>query len=478
MVANPRARVFVHLPRHRPRRTSTARGGFARRSSRRSTRLIGPDDLVAVMTPGHVAAPTSPSRARRRRSKVFWRGTGTGASATQSHSIRSAGATVSRVLSRLPPPLDCPDGRSYDDRGVADEMIARRREKMTIDALSNLVTYLRGVREERKAVLAITDGWLLFKPNPSLARKLNCQVPGLPQAGFDPRTGSLSAGGQPDPITGSEPAVVRPRPLDAFAHLDDDQEFRTLARRRPTAPIRRSIRSIRAASPSSTRRSRCRPPACRRPVRRRSRRRASIRDCSAIRLDSLRTLAEATDGLAIVNSQRPRSGVQAHRRRSVVLLPARLLLDRQAGWKIPFDHGPGETARRARARAARLSRGDAAAAADVVRAEPPCGRIGRDAGGAAAAAATHAVEAAIAPLSGYAREVPLRLQLAAGWKPGDSASAAMWVVGELGGAAVAGSEWTEGFEVDGDADDCVGCDGRHGRVTACRAERPHLQASR
>jgi hypothetical protein len=56
------------------------------------------------------------------------------------------------------------------------------------------------------------------------------------------------------------------------------------------------------------------------------------------------------------------------------------------------------------------------------------------------------VEAAIAPLSGYTRDVPLRLQLAAGWKPNDSTSAAMWVVGELGGVATMGDSWTDGFD--------------------------------
>jgi hypothetical protein len=60
--------------------------------------------------------------------------------------------------------------------------------------------------------------------------------------------------------------------------------------------------------------------------------------------------------------------------------------------------------------------------------------------------AAHAVEAAIAPLSGYARDVPLRLQMAAGWKPGDSASAALWVVGELGGVATIGDTWNDGFD--------------------------------
>jgi hypothetical protein len=65
---------------------------------------------------------------------------------------------------------------------------------------------------------------------------------------------------------------------------------------------------------------------------------------------------------------------------------------------------------------------------------------------AAEAAAAHAVDAAIAPLAGYARDVPLRLQMAAGWKPNDSASAAMWVVGELGGVALLGDTWNDGFD--------------------------------
>ena len=42
--------------------------------------------------------------------------------------------------------------------------------------------------------------------------------------------------------------------------------------------------------------------------------------------------------------------------------------------------------------------------------------------------------------------MPLRLQLAAGWKPGAPASAAVWVVGEIGGAATVGEAWNDGFE--------------------------------
>ena len=65
---------------------------------------------------------------------------------------------------------------------------------------------------------------------------------------------------------------------------------------------------------------------------------------------------------------------------------------------------------------------------------------------AAAEAEAAAIGAAIGPLAGYAREVPLRVQMAAGWKPGDSASAALWVVGEIGGVADLGPQWAEGFD--------------------------------
>jgi hypothetical protein len=89
----------------------------------------------------------------------------------------------------------------------------------------------------------------------------------------------------------------------------------------------------------------------------------------------------------------------------------------------------------------------------------------------AEATAAHAVEAAIAPLAGYSRDVPLRLQIAAGWKPGDAASAAMWVVGELGTAAVVGDSWNDGFDatitVTTTADATVGS----GRISVARGGR-------
>jgi hypothetical protein len=60
----------------------------------------------------------------------------------------------------------------------------------------------------------------------------------------------------------------------------------------------------------------------------------------------------------------------------------------------------------------------------------------------AAAAEARAVEAAVAPLEGYGRPLPIRLHAAAGWKPGNAG--AVWAVGELG----PGEEWKGGGEAD------------------------------
>ena len=52
---------------------------------------------------------------------------------------------------------------------TADAMIARRRERATLDSLTELVNYLRDIREERKAIVTLTEGWLLFRPDSRLS---------------------------------------------------------------------------------------------------------------------------------------------------------------------------------------------------------------------------------------------------------------------------------------------------------------------
>src|SRR5262249_11750840 len=114
----------------------------------------------------------------------------------------------------------------YTNSAITREMVDRRREKMTLDALADLVAYLRGVREERKAIITITNGWLLYGPNPSLAAPINDQVPTGPAVGIDPRTGKLTARGQTDPRIEAIGGCERDRVM--LAQLDDRDVLRRL----------------------------------------------------------------------------------------------------------------------------------------------------------------------------------------------------------------------------------------------------------
>ena len=64
-------------------------------------------------------------------------------------------------------------------------MILRRRERQVLGALQDLSVYLRGVREERKAVITMTGGWILFRENPNLTRGGSGES-NLPRVGTTP----------------------------------------------------------------------------------------------------------------------------------------------------------------------------------------------------------------------------------------------------------------------------------------------------
>ena len=71
-------------------------------------------------------------------------------------------------------------------------MIARRRQKFTLDAFRDLAVFLRGVREERKAIIAVTDGFSIVSANPKLMDIAPGEAPPPgPQVTVDPRTGRL-----------------------------------------------------------------------------------------------------------------------------------------------------------------------------------------------------------------------------------------------------------------------------------------------
>ena len=147
-------------------------------------RLIGGDDLIAVMTP-EMSPGASHLRGGPAASKTCCPGIG-----------------AQEGLARHRDPLEVRDKSCYDRPSIVDgpwmarEMIARRRELRTLDALDDLVQHLRGLREERKAVITVTDGWpctsptesreaLLIDPSPASGQT---QVP-VPKMGADPEPG-------------------------------------------------------------------------------------------------------------------------------------------------------------------------------------------------------------------------------------------------------------------------------------------------
>ena len=64
------------------------------------------------------------------------------------------------------------DIRRPQFRGVAKELIERRREQKTLRALDDLIAHLGTLRDERKFVVLLTEGWVLFRQNDRLGAVL------------------------------------------------------------------------------------------------------------------------------------------------------------------------------------------------------------------------------------------------------------------------------------------------------------------
>lgn len=418
-------------------------------------KLIGPDDLVAVMTPEMSATDITFARKTTTIDGFLTR--------YWSWGERSRALPADPVDAEYGAcyPNQEPGSRCADQNGIAAEMIDRRHEKLVLDALEDLVGYLHNAREERKAILAISDGWLLFRPNDDLARPLKCHgVPTGPRVGIDPG-GRLTT---KDPANAAAPWTKCDRDRVQLAQLDNARQFQELldaANRANASFYPMDPRGLAVVDTPMVRQDVPGPPPPITPLW------VDGKMLSA-RLTSLRTLADATDGLAIVNSNDLMRGLQ----RVVTDLSSYYLIGYYSTGKLdgkfhPISvrvKRPGVKVRARRgymaatpATAATTARASTAKAATAV--EP------------AEAAAARAIEAAMSPLAGYMRDVPMRLQMAAGWKPGDNASAALWVVGEIGSAATVGDAWNDGFDatitVTTPADATVGT----GRISVPRGGR-------
>jgi VWFA-related protein len=150
-------------------------------------RILGPEDLVGVMTPAMSAAQLTLGR----KTQVI------------EESLRRNWAWGTRFSFLLDereeqyvacyPPTSAEARAGMVHSALATEMIRRKRERATLEALQDLVRYLHGVREERKAILTVTEGWLRFRENRDMMTLRT-----------DPEMGWQ------EPVPGRDPIVVGP----------------------------------------------------------------------------------------------------------------------------------------------------------------------------------------------------------------------------------------------------------------------------
>jgi VWFA-related protein len=273
MAADGRARVFIiFLDTHH----TTFEGSATMRLPlvRFLDRLMGADDMVALMTPEMSA-----------RDVAFGRKTTVISNIMQDEVWGRKGRVTSEDPKEALYEACYPPVRGDD---TAAEMKARRREKLTLDALEDLIVHLNGVREERKAVLAVTEGWRIFGQNPRLARF---------QDGREIRPGDV-LGRPPQPRAGEASTTSGTNRIECetdrqhLAALDHSTRLRDLgdsANRSNVTFYPVYARGLVAndADPAA--------PGVSQQVDRQN---------LAARQDSMRFLADATDGTAVLNTNR------------------------------------------------------------------------------------------------------------------------------------------------------------------------------
>jgi VWFA-related protein len=156
-VADPRRRVFVlFLDTYHIRQGSAmwARTAFQRFLER----IVGPDDLIAGMTPEmSPEALTFGSRTEALNSflDTVW--------GRRDSLQRDPEEDVIQMCYGQKP------GSGTEMNKLAPKLIERRRSKLSLDALEELVHRVGGMRDERKAIITVTEGIELFTDDLKLA---------------------------------------------------------------------------------------------------------------------------------------------------------------------------------------------------------------------------------------------------------------------------------------------------------------------
>ena len=148
-------------------------------------------------------------------------------------------------------------------RGIAKEMIERRREQKTLRALDDLIAHLGTLRDERKFVVLLSEGWVLFRQNERPGRGPRAGLDAVAAAASAPST-ARSPGGTATMNAYDRGFASCERERSMLAFVDHSLELRQLAQRanranvtfyvvdpRGLAPFDDSIGPMRPATPDA-----------------------------------------------------------------------------------------------------------------------------------------------------------------------------------------------------------------------------------
>jgi VWFA-related protein len=256
-VANPRNRVFLifldatHVDHQSAHAINQALIDFLKL-------YLADDDLVGLMTPGMSASQVTFGR------KTAVIETGLRKNWDWGRQNRELDPELDKRLIQY--------GLCYPGTDVGGKMAARSRERATLEALQDALKYLQSVREERKAIVTVTKGWVLYREDPDLLRKRDREGPiGVDKVRVGP-TGKLTLEDHRNTVN-----AMSPNQCDAdrayLAAIDDEKFLREII-----DDANRGNASFYMIDPGglSTR--------------------------GADRNGAMRTLAENTDGIAVLNS--------------------------------------------------------------------------------------------------------------------------------------------------------------------------------
>ena len=190
------------------------------------------------------------------------------------------------------------DGRS---RLLYKVLIDRNREDRTLTSIEKLVDHLAGLREARTVILLVSDGWLLYPSNQALANESGKAKGGTPGIAIG-RGGQLGLSRGTD---GGNDRVQCNAELMRLAGLDHQRRFRDLMARAnrhnvtfyPVAPTGLSAFDVSPTTEQLDRGETGIP-------------QEHSMERHTSRIEGLRTVADNTDGMAVVNTNDLSAGLR------------------------------------------------------------------------------------------------------------------------------------------------------------------------